>query len=282
MTAHVLTAACQPDLAAEREHLAALLPSDASPAGPAGDGECAVLAWARSGLMSLTGTVPGPPLAPAAPVLPRAALLAGAIGELASRRGARVSVDLPAVLSRRATLNSWSRGGGTSANGTCRLVRAADQWLAVNLARPDDVRSVPAMLGRDLARDPWAELRADAATRPAAEIAARAPAAGHPGCRRGRSGPVAGAVPSARRTWHSGWPGAGPVGLVGRTAVHEHPAPGRLEDPQGRGRAPSGRGEIRAGALLRQSAFGRRRGAASTSAPRRAGRNCSGSLATRR
>lgn len=180
MTAHVLTAACQPDLAAECEHLAALLPADASPAGQAGDGECAVLAWARSGLMSLTGPQPGPPLAPAAPLLPRAALLAGAIGELASRRGARVSIDLPAVLSRRATLNSWSRRGGTSANGTCRLVRAADQWLAINLSRPDDLRSVPAMLGRDLAGDPWAELRADALTRPAAELAARAQLLGIP------------------------------------------------------------------------------------------------------
>jgi hypothetical protein len=207
VTAHVLTAACQPDLAAEREHLAALLPSDASPAGPAGDGECAVLAWARSGLMSLTGPAPGPPLAPAAPVLPRAALLAGAIGELASRRGARVSVDLPAVLSRRAAFNSWSRGGGTSANRTCRLVRAADQWLAVNLARPDDVRSVPAMLGRDLAGDPWAELRADAATRPAAEVAARAQLLGIP------AAVVAEAVPAPVRFRQLGSPGT-QAGLV--------------------------------------------------------------------
>ena len=51
----------------------------------------------------------------------------------------------------------------------------------MNLARPDDLDSVPAILGRPLDRGPWAELAADAAVRPAADLAAAAQTLGVPG-----------------------------------------------------------------------------------------------------
>src|SRR5260221_10294579 len=175
--------------------------------------DCAVLAWARSGLMHLTGPTCGPPLAPRAPVMARAAAIAAAIAEMTGRDSDPVRLDLDHVLAFRASLAGWSRRGTISANGTCRILRAADGWLAVNLARPDDLRSVPAALGRNL-RGPvseipvpdrpvpdrtvpdstvpdstvpdstvpdaavWDELRAEAVARPAAELAAAAQAVG--------------------------------------------------------------------------------------------------------
>jgi len=36
---------------------------------------------------------------------------------------------------------------GRSANGSCRLLRTADGWVAVNLPRPDDLELLPAWLG---------------------------------------------------------------------------------------------------------------------------------------
>ncbi|MFJ9896245.1 CoA transferase [Streptomyces sp. NPDC091280] len=57
-----------------------------------------------------------------------------------------VPVDLPDALFLRARLAGLERPGRTSANGSCRLLRAADGWTAVNLARPDDLAAVPALL----------------------------------------------------------------------------------------------------------------------------------------
>jgi crotonobetainyl-CoA:carnitine CoA-transferase CaiB-like acyl-CoA transferase len=197
MSEYRFAAACLPDPGEEHDHLAGLLPAGmlppGRPASPPGDdpAACAVLAWARSGLMHLTGQACGPPLAPPAPVLARAAALTAAIAGLTSRDSDQVRLGLDHVLAFRASLNGWSRRGTVSANGTCRIVRAADGWLAVNLARPDDLRSVPAVLGRNLpgldrpdalavADTVWDELRAEAASRPAAELAAAAQAVGIP------------------------------------------------------------------------------------------------------
>ena len=82
MTARML-AACMPDLAAERAHLAALF-SDVGVRSSSGDERagCSVLQWARSGLAHLTGTADGAPLAPAAPVLARVSVIAAAIAGL--------------------------------------------------------------------------------------------------------------------------------------------------------------------------------------------------------
>jgi crotonobetainyl-CoA:carnitine CoA-transferase CaiB-like acyl-CoA transferase len=185
MTGYELMAPCLPEAQEERAHLAGLLPAGVlTSAGPERDAgsaaPCSVLAWARSGLMHLTGRPGGPPLAPAAPVLARAAAICAAIEELTSGRGAPVIIDPRRVLAERAALSRWQRRGTVSANGTCQILRAADGWLAVNLARPEDVRSLPAALGGELAGEPWAELRAAAAGRPAADLAAAAQLVGIP------------------------------------------------------------------------------------------------------
>ncbi len=64
------------------------------------------------------------------------------------------------------------RAGRTSAGGSCRLLEAVDGWLAVNLARPDDVDAVPAVVeGGDPAADPW-RLLAELAGRSRAVVVA--------------------------------------------------------------------------------------------------------------
>ncbi|WP_051740627.1 CoA transferase [Streptomyces xylophagus] len=57
-----------------------------------------------------------------------------------------VPVDLPSALFLRAQLAGLEHPGRTSANGSCHLLRTADGWAAVNLARPDDLAAVPALL----------------------------------------------------------------------------------------------------------------------------------------
>lgn len=57
-----------------------------------------------------------------------------------------VPVDLPTALFLRAHLAGLERPGRTSANGSCHLLQTADGWAAVNLARPDDLAAVPALL----------------------------------------------------------------------------------------------------------------------------------------
>ncbi len=141
-----------------------------------------VLAWARCGAMALTGHANGPPLpAPgrlaacaedAAAELERVAV-AGGLGSLAG-------LDAPALLGERAALLGLARRGSTAPGGSCRLLRTADRWLALNLARPDDVALLPAWLGEGDCRDPWDFAAARVARRGAAELVERARLLGLP------------------------------------------------------------------------------------------------------
>lgn len=205
MTRAELASACLPDLGAERAHLAWLLagareqvPDCPEQAGAIGCGQvaspqlasCAVLDWARSGLMHLTGPPGGAPLAPDAPVMTRVTLVAEAIARLTADRGEPVRLDAAHLLAGRAALQGWQRRGRTSANGTCRLLRAADGWLTVNLCRPEDLRSVPAVVGHELHADAWDELSRHAADCAAAEMAAAAQLVGIPAAVLGASAPL--------------------------------------------------------------------------------------------
>ncbi|WP_329539132.1 CoA transferase [Streptomyces sp. NBC_01358] len=64
--------------------------------------------------------------------------------DLTERTG--VPLDLSATLFRRARLAGFTPPGRISAGGSCRLLGTADGWAAVNLARPDDQASLPALL----------------------------------------------------------------------------------------------------------------------------------------
>ena len=58
----------------------------------------------------------------------------------------------PLLLSRDGPVGPGAPGS-TSANGTCRLIAARDGWIALNLARSDDLDLIPALTGQ--AGDPW-------------------------------------------------------------------------------------------------------------------------------
>jgi hypothetical protein len=129
--------------------------------------------WAQSGAMLLTGLPDGPPLLAPAAV---ASCMRGAERALSllSRElpGAALDdLDGPALLGERAALaqpGSLRRRGTIAPGGSCRLLACADGWLAVNLARPDDERLLPAWLEsvrRGGPTDMWSRVAAAVATR---------------------------------------------------------------------------------------------------------------------
>ncbi|MGC5257243.1 CoA transferase [Gordonia sp. DT218] len=131
---------------------------------------CAVLQWAGSGGMELTGVSSAAPL-----ISPAAAygVLDVAVGELARLTGLAgdaVHLDAGAVIGARAALRGLHRNGQISAGGMTRLIRAADQWIAISLCRPDDVASVPAIIGDRGTDDPWQDLTDFAARTAASDV----------------------------------------------------------------------------------------------------------------
>ena len=138
---------------------------------------CPVLAWASSGAMSITGW-PEAPAWPEGDVLGTLAAAARLFEGLAGRPARRLAIDPARLLITRAAARSPAPPGGTvSLGGRCRLLPAADSWVAFNLARPDDVELLPAMTaGRvdhaagDTDERCWASLAAETARRPAREI----------------------------------------------------------------------------------------------------------------
>lgn len=94
------------------------------------------------------------------PIQPALDALCAEVSERSAGLGRRVDVTTLGVLDRTGHL-PLDPPGFTSPNGACRLVRAADGWLAVNLAREEDRDLVPAWLGCDLGAEPWALIEAN-------------------------------------------------------------------------------------------------------------------------
>jgi len=113
------------------------------------------------------------------PVAGPLAMLAAEIGALSEDLGRRVELDVPSLTDRSADL-PLGPPGLASPNGACRLVAAADGWMAVNLAREDDAALVPAWLGCADADEPWPAIQAAAQSRPWRELADRAHLLGLP------------------------------------------------------------------------------------------------------
>ncbi len=137
------------------------------------------LDWARSGAMALCGEAAGAPrLAPG----PLAACARGALRALESLAGRPLCDvgDGPALLGERAALLGLRRRGRIAPGGSCRLLRAQDAWIALQLARPDDVALLPAWLEAPVGGDPWALAARSVRRRPAAEWEARARLLGLP------------------------------------------------------------------------------------------------------
>lgn len=116
----------------------------------AGSSDDAITRWAASGAMALTGAADGPPLASPARVAPAADALATRIAEVSGRLGLECRFDGAALLGERAAIAGLTRQGSLSCGGATRLLRARDGWLAVSLARADDLELLDAWLGQTL------------------------------------------------------------------------------------------------------------------------------------
>jgi hypothetical protein len=126
--------------------------------------------------MALTGHADGPPLPAPGRLVACAEATAAELERLAVAGGldSLAGLDAPALLGERAALLGLARRGATAPGGSCRLLPAADRWLALNLARPDDVALLPAWLGEGDCGDPWDFVRSRIAQHRAAEVVERA------------------------------------------------------------------------------------------------------------
>lgn len=132
---------------------------------------------ARPALLHGSAAAPGPARTaqPGHGIIARAeARLSARIARWSQAMGRRVE-PAPGLCAIRARLLGLPPPGRVSANGACRLIRAADGWLAVNLPRASDRDLVPALLGEDCgAGDPWPVLEAMLPHRPAQEVVVQA------------------------------------------------------------------------------------------------------------
>ena len=103
-------------------------------------------AWAASGAMALTGRAHRAPLGPPAGLVPTLARFADQLAEHPDAAGYPLRVDPLALLGERAAIGGLRRQGSISCGGATRLLPTRDGWLAVTLARPDDVDLLPAWL----------------------------------------------------------------------------------------------------------------------------------------
>ncbi|HUI62462.1 MAG TPA: CoA transferase, partial [Steroidobacteraceae bacterium] len=74
------------------------------------------------------------------------------------------------LLLERSGLAALESVGKQSWNGTCRLLESRTGWIAVNLARARDRDALPALLGREVAGDPWLALEEYVAASDGAEV----------------------------------------------------------------------------------------------------------------
>lgn len=107
------------------------------------------------------------------PIRPALDVLCAEVAELTARAGRRVDPAGLGVLDRTGHLR-LDPPGLASPNRACRLVRAADGWIAVNLARAEDHDLIPAWLGGEFGDDPWAQVEAHAPRHACAALVAGA------------------------------------------------------------------------------------------------------------
>lgn len=150
---------------------------------------CPVLDWAASGAMWLTGWPDRPPQWPAGEVIGSLRVAAVLLTALARSMGTDPGpLDIGRLLTDRAGARGRTRRGSVSVGGRSRILETADGWLAVTLARPDDVGLLPALssgaivVDRDgpvgtvdapddgIPDDIWRRLERHASSRPAVEL----------------------------------------------------------------------------------------------------------------
>lgn len=128
-------------------------------------------AWARSGLVTLTGHPKGPPLVPPGLAAARADELGTRLSQITD---GRVQLHGARLLAERAARTGARRRGRISVGGGTRLLRTADGWAAVSCPRPDDKLLLGALVGIALPDDPWPAVAGWLAAHTGADLAAAA------------------------------------------------------------------------------------------------------------
>lgn len=100
---------------------------------------------AQGGLSALTGRADAPAQLCPVPLAACADGVIAALRAIGDTPALRV-LDGAALLGERAASFGHTRAGAVSPGGSCRLLHAADGWLALNLARPADWDLIPAWL----------------------------------------------------------------------------------------------------------------------------------------
>ena len=106
----------------------------------------------------------------------------------------------PEQLLERDAPGGLDQPGRVSANRHCRLLQAADGWIALNLAREDDRAVIPALTGES--GEPWPALEALALALPANEFRRRAVELQLPVAVLGEAAPLSLAAPGGRQVPH--------------------------------------------------------------------------------
>jgi hypothetical protein len=108
--------------------------------------------------------------------MPLAAQADGLLRALAKATGSEAiaALDGATILGERAAINGWRIGGDVSPGGGCRLYQAADDHVALNLARDDDRALLPAFFEQDFDASSDAAIAALIASSNAAELVSRA------------------------------------------------------------------------------------------------------------
>src|ERR1700756_529662 len=90
--------------------------------------QCAVLDWAASGAMALTGQPDGAPVTSPAPVLTMLAAVTEQLARATGETGHPVRADPAELITGRAALMGLRRGGQVSAGWSSFIVRAGGGW----------------------------------------------------------------------------------------------------------------------------------------------------------
>ncbi len=131
--------------------------------------------WAASGAMALTGPADAPPRQAPASIVDVMCRLAERYEALGGD-----PTDGPALLGERAALAGMGRRGATSVGGYAHLLGAGDGVVCVNLARPDDLAALPALLGGDVDPTDWRSVERLIGGLPSAELVEGADLLGMP------------------------------------------------------------------------------------------------------
>lgn len=118
--------------------------------------------WRATGLAELAGPADGDAIPPPRDYAARFDALVRTTQAFATALGGAAPSLGMGLYAERAIDLDLGRRGAISAGGAAQMVRCADDWAVVNLARPEDLDLFEAWIGEPVGDDPWRTLEAAA------------------------------------------------------------------------------------------------------------------------